>query len=300
MIDATAGRKPPTTILRHRAAPLLLTILIGSLLAGPATAATPGPSTAESPSTTAAATATAAAPAASTTTADTMAAEILSWLNRDRAAAGLRPLRSWTALQTIANQRSANMAASKTLSHAAAGGDPGSALTRAGLQWYSWGEIIGENSWPYGSQSAAKLYEMWRGSAPHHAIMFSATSNYIGIGIARASDGSTWSSVLFTESTDHTRPWAKNGAISASGTTVRFAWSGADTLLQTHTAGLRSFDVQYRVDSGSWHLLRNDTTSTKLAMYNRARRHYYSFRVQSADRRGNLSTWTVVKRIWLP
>jgi hypothetical protein len=141
---------------------------------------------------------------------------------------------------------------------------------------------------------------MWKGSPYHHAIMFSNRYNYIGVGIARASNGSTYSSILFTESADHTRPSAHNSSLSYSGSTVRFAWSGSDPRLQTHTAGLRSFDVEYRVDGGPWHLLRNNTTSRSLSLSGRAHRHYYSFRVQSADRRGNLSAWTAEKRIWLP
>ncbi len=120
------------------------------------------------------------------------------------------------------------------------------------------------------------------------------------LGVSRAANGSTWASILVTASVDHTPPVARNGLLSRSGTTVRFSWSGADPLLQTHTAGLRSFDVQYRVDWGPWHLLRNDTTSRSLSLYNRAHRHYYSFRVQAADRRGNLSAWTPIKRIWVP
>jgi len=290
MIDATPQRRPSAAPIRRLAATLLLTALLGLLFAVPATATDAAPSSVATP----------AATTSTTSTAAAMSADILGWLNRDRVAAGLRPLRRWTSMTALANQRSANMASSQVLSHTAAGGDPGRALTASGLQWYSFGENIGATSYPWGSRAAANLYSMWKGSPTHHAIMFSATYNYIGVGIARASNGSTWSSVLFTESSDHTRPSAHNSALSVSGTTVKFSWSGSDPLLQTHTAGLRSFDVQYRVDGGTWHLLRNDTTATSLSLSGRARRHYYSFRVQSADRRGNLSAWTAEKRIWVP
>ena len=229
-----------------------------------------------------------------------MASDILSWMNRDRVAAGLRAYRSDSRLSALAITRSARMAASHTLSHQAAGGDPGVALTSANIQWYVWGEIIGESSYPWGSQAASNLYKMWKGSAYHHAIMCSTTFNYVGVGIARASDGSTWSSILFTSSVDHTPPTAHNGALTVSGTTVRFAYSGSDPRLQSHTAGLRSFDVQYRVDGGTWHLLRNNTTSTVVKVYKGRHGHVYSFRIQSADRRGNLSAWTAEKRIRVP
>ena len=208
-----------------------------------------------------AATSTPVAVATTATTAQTMAAEIVGWLNRDRVKAGLRAERTWPALASIAGTRAGSMATSHTLSHSV-GGDVGSALTSAHLQWYRWGEVIGMTPVAWGSQAALSLYNMWKASPPHHAIMFSTSYNYLGVGIVRASDGSTWASIVFSESVDHTRPAARNGALTASGTTLHFTWSGYDPLLQTHTAGLRGFNVQYRVDGGAWHLIRNLTTYT--------------------------------------
>ncbi len=262
------------------------------MLAGPATA-----SGGIEPS----ATATTTATASTATTAAAMARDLLTWINRDRVAAGLRALRPWPAMASLATERSANMAATGQLSHQAAGGDPGAALTAHGLQWYSFGEIIGTSTYAWGHASAANLYSLWKASPLHHAIMFSPKYNYMGAGFARAANGSTWSSIVFTESADHTPAVARNGSATlVNGTSIHFTWSGADPLLQTHTAGLRSFDVRYRVDSGPWHLIRNDTTLTWLGLSNRAHGHSYSFQVQAADRRGNLSAWTPIKRIWVP
>lgn len=238
--------------------------------------------------------------AAATDTATAMASQVLSWLNRDRVASGLVPLQNWPTLVSLASTRAARMASSGILSHAAAGGNVGTTLTATGIQWYSFGEIIGESGYPWGTQAAANLYSMWKSSPMHHAIMFSASDNYVGAGFVRRADGSTWASIVFTESVDHTRPVVRNGTLTRWGTTISFSWWGRDVRLQTHTAGLRSFDVQYRVDYGSWHLIRNDTTATSLRLYNRSHGHDYSFRVQSADRRGNLSRWTVPIRIWVP
>jgi len=277
---------------RFAAICLTLVVLSGLAAAPAVSAAATTSSTATTPSSVVTAT--------TTSTAQTMGAEIIGWLNRDRVAKGLRPLRAWPALASLAGTRAGRMAATGTLSHAAAGGNVGTALTSAGIRWYGFGEIIGTSGYPWGSQAAANLYSMWKNSPTHHAIMFSASYNYVGAGIVRASNGSTWASIVFTESVDHTRPVARNGALTAVGTTVRFGWSGYDPLLQTHTAGLRGFNVQYRVDSGAWHLIRNLTTSTSLGLSGRAHRHYYSFRVQAADRRGNLSAWTAAKRIWVP
>ena len=86
----------------------------------------------------------------------------------------------------------------------------------------------------------------------------SATNNYIGLGVAyRSSDHKTYASGNLTEAKDHTRPWARMSTRSRSGTTVRWTWQGNDTTLQTHTAGLKNFDVQYRVGSGAWHTRRS-------------------------------------------
>jgi uncharacterized protein YkwD len=290
MIDARLARRPSASSLRRRAVILLLTGLLTLLATGPAAAAVaPRPVAAD-----------AGLGLAAASTATAMAADIMVWLNRDRAAAGLRPLRAWTSLAALAGQRAASMSAIRTLSHQAAGGDPGAALTSSGIGWYSYGEAIGETSYPWGTTAAANLYSMWTASAVHHAMLFSATYNYIGVGIARASDGSTWSSLLFTESADHTPPVARNGSLVRSGTSLTCRWSGADPVLQTHTAGLRGFNVQYRADSGAWITIRRLTAMTWLGLSNRRHGTSYSFRVQAVDRRGNLSAWTAAKRIWVP
>jgi uncharacterized protein YkwD len=300
MIDAPTLRRPSAHPALRRAIAVLLTTLLATVIAAPAAATSVGTRAPGIDAATSATTTTTAVTPATTSTATTMAMEIYSWLNRDRKAAGLRSLRMWNIVNSVALQRAGNMAGTTTLSHSAAGGDPGVALTNAGATWWSYGEIIGTSSYPWGYQAAANLYSMWKHSAPHHAIMFSKTYNYIGIGFVQAPDGTTWASVLFSESPDHTRPIAHNGSLTRSGTSIHFTWSGTDPLLQTHTAGIRSFDVQYRVDNGAWRLVRNDTTGHSITLYHRAHGHSYSFRVQAADRRGNLSSWTSVKRIWVP
>jgi uncharacterized protein YkwD len=233
-------------------------------------------------------------------TAAGMAAEFVHWLNTDRKAHRLAPLRVWTPLATLATTRAGRMATAGVMSHDVAGGPVGNALTSAGLPWFGYGEIIGESTYTWGTPSANNLYGMWKASPTHHAIMFSRSYNYVGAGFVRRSDGSTWASVVFTESPDHTAPAAYNGRVSRSGTTISYAWSGKDVLLQTHTAGIRSYDVEYRVDDGAWKLIRNNTTSRSVKIANRPAGHWYWFRVQSADRRGNLSRWTAAVRVWVP
>ncbi len=223
-------------------------------------------------------------------TAESMSDSVVAWMNHDREARGLRPYRRWSALTSIAMERAGHMANSNTLSHDAAGGDIGDEYDAAGIQWWGYGEIIGVSSYPWGTQAANNLYGLWKNSPPHASIMFSSSYNYIGVGfVYRASNNTTWSSIVFAESRDHTDPVAKRNGIDVSGRTVVFHWSGHDRLLQTHTSGLDSFDVQYRVDNGSWRTIRNDTSATSLTLRDRARGHHYGFRVRAKDGRGNLS-----------
>ncbi len=229
-----------------------------------------------------------------------MAQKVLALMNRDRVARGLVPYRQWTPLNAVATSRAATMASVNILSHDAAG-SIGSALSARGAQWFKYGEIIGTSNAKWGSKAAAHIYSMWKQSSAHAALMFSTSFNYIGLGFSyRSSNGTTWASVLFTESKDHTRPVATHVRVSGSGTTVGLPWSGYDRRLQTHTAGLRSFDVQIRRDSGTWRTIRNNTTATRLTLRHRKHGHWFWFRVQAADRRGNLSKWTKPVRVWVP
>jgi hypothetical protein len=229
-----------------------------------------------------------------------MAATVTTIMNRARTAHGLAPYKPWPALAAVATVRAKRLQATQILTHAAAGPNIGKTLSSAGLQWYGWGEIIGYTTYPAGRQAAGNLFSMWDASPSHHALMFSATFNYVGVGFTTDRNGKTWSSIVFAESVDHTTPVAYTTAISRAGTTLNYSWAGHDPILQTHTAGLRSFDLQYRVDSGLWRTIRSKTTTMAISLASRARGHTYGFRVRSRDWRGNLSAWTVEARIRVP
>jgi uncharacterized protein YkwD len=233
-------------------------------------------------------------------TAYNMETQILALMNRDRSAAGLVPYRKDGALALVAGRRAARMASRRILSHTAAGGDVGAQLRANGIQYYTWAEAIGTTSYPWGSRAAANLYSMWKRSAPHRALMMSTSYNYAGVGVVRASNGSTWASILFTDSRDHTGAVGRNVSVANAGTTVSYTWTGADVRLQRRTAGLRSFDVQYRVDGGTWFTIRNDTTVRSLELAGRDKGHWYGFRVQAADQRGNLGSWSSEAKVWVP
>jgi uncharacterized protein YkwD len=245
---------------------------------------------------------TSAAPAsAATASRESLAASMITRINTQRTNRGLVAYRADPRLTSLAMARAARMASLGILSHKAAGGSVGTALTANGIQWFSYGEVIGMTGAAWGGEAVSNILGMWMRSADHRPLILSSRYNYVGVGFAyRASDGTTWASVVFTESRDHTAPRAWMGDPGRSGTTIWFGWGGRDRRLQTHTAGLRSFDVEYRVDDGPWRLIRDDTTGTSITLGSRPHGHRYWIRVQSADRRGNLSAWTTAKSVWVP
>jgi uncharacterized protein YkwD len=233
-------------------------------------------------------------------TASTMEDHILGWINQDRTKLGLRPIRSQAGDRSLAGYRAGVMASTGILSHTVAG-CLSCELNARGIQWYSYGEVIAWTGSSWGDSAAWAIFSWWKNSPLHWSILMSAKLNYLGVGVAyRSSNRTTWSSIVLTESVDQTRPTAHMRYGSYGGTTVSWGWRGADVLLQTHTAGLKNFDVEYRVDSGTWSLIRSGTTATSIAIGSRAHRHYYSLRVRSRDWRGNVSYWTSPITVWLP
>lgn len=229
-----------------------------------------------------------------------MTSSLLTWINRDRAVRGLLPLRVDTRLQALAGERASWMAARGRLSHDTVDGTISEAFTARSIAWYLAGEDVGYTTYAWGSRAAASLYSMWQQSPGHWELLMSPRFNYLGIGVAYNSAAkATYASIAFLEGPDRTRPGARMGTRSVSGTTIRFTWSGADPLLQTHTAGLRDFNVEYRVDNGPWVRIRTATTATSIALTGRRHGHWYAIRVQDRDRRANLSGWTSGLRIWV-
>lgn len=241
-----------------------------------------------------------AAPASAATSASTAEAMIIGWVNTDRAAAGLAPLRGDSDLAYIAGVRASRMASSNTMSHSV-GGNLGSQLAYRDVQWYRYGETIAWSSASFPVDSARALYRAWMGSPPHRALLLSRDFNYIGLGLARrSSNNRTFGSAVMTESLDHTRAVARVLTRGRNGDDVAWSWNGYDPRLQTHTAGLRDFDVQYRVDSGSWRLLRDNTTLKSIVLRDRVQGHTYGIRVRATDRRGNVGPWSAESRVWVP
>jgi uncharacterized protein YkwD len=241
-----------------------------------------------------------AAPASAATSASTAEAYIIGWVNTARAERGLRPLRGDKTLAYLAGIRASRMASNNTLSHTI-GGNLFNQLNYLDVQWYRYGETIGWSSAAWTVDAARAIYRGWMGSAPHRALLMSDRFNYIGLGLAyRSSNGRTFGSAVMTESLDHTGSIARVTGARRSGDDLSWTWSGYDPRLQTHTAGFRDYDVQYRVGSGDWRTIRNDSSSTSLTLRDRTHGRYHAIRVRATDRRGNVGPWTAQSRIWVP
>src|SRR5450759_1357287 len=120
------------------------------------------------------------------------------------------------------------------------------ALTGHAITWYSCGEAIGYTTYAWGPRAAASLYSLWRNSPEHWALLMSASYDYVGFGVAwDSASRTTYSSIALLEGPDTTPPVSRVLSKRVSGTTAQFAWTGSDPRLQTHTAGLQGYNVQY-------------------------------------------------------
>ncbi len=244
---------------------------------------------------------TAPPPAAAATSTTTVATALLRLTNHDRVARGLRPLRRDGRLALIARDRAVRLSNASTFSHAAAGGSLSVPLARAGVQWYAWAEDLAATWGGLQSATAAAIYSLWRNSPAHWALLMSRTLNYVGFGIAvRSPTGRVFGVAVFTESRDHSAPSSKVDSAARSGTTISFTWHGYDAPLQTHWARLRDLDVWYRVDAGTWRLIRDNTTATSIVLASRAHGHRYWLRVRARDRAGNVGAFSAPLSVWVP
>ena len=220
---------------------------------------------------------------------------VLTLTNRRRAAAGLRPLRWDTRMADLARQRAAYMANTGEFSHTQSNGtDVFDLIASGGIRWYGAGEIIAWNTAAALDYSAAFAVQGWMGSPSHRAIVMSNGYNYVGFGLAIASNGQRFWAGVYLKGPDRTGAKATPGSVSKSTISrtkvrVTLRWSGSDVRLQVLTSGLRYFQVQGRRKGGSW----NDYgTTTATSTVRRWYRHgTYEFRVRARDRAGNWGAW---------
>ena len=154
--------------------------------------------------------------------------------------------------------RASRMAAANVMSHTISG-NLGSQLTGYGVRWYSYGENIALYEQVHRARCRpARSTGCGRPARSHwaqHDEPQVQLRRRRPRRTGRATTGRT-RPLVFTESPDHTRPKRLDApGPSKSGRDITWTWHGTDVPLQTHTAGFRDFDVQYRVDGGSWRLV---------------------------------------------
>ncbi len=223
-------------------------------------------------------------------------AHMVTLLNADRTALGLVPVRVDARLMAIARARSADMVAKDYFSHTQPDGrNVFDILTSSRITWYSAGEIIAWNNYPT-EFTATTANRQWMTSPGHKAIVISTNFNYVGVGLAvdPATGKKLWTAV-YLKGPDRTGAHASlaKPTVGSGSTTltrrVTLSWSGSDVRLQVLTAGLRSFTVQRKIDTGAW-LTIASTTYRSLAL-SISRGHLNQFRVAAVDRAGNRGAW---------
>jgi uncharacterized protein YkwD len=264
---------------RRRLASLSLLVILGASLVGPATAG-------------------AADLSVDAATVNAEEAHLISFLNADRAALGLVPVRADARLMAMARARSTDMIVNDYFSHTQPDGrNVFDILNASGITWYGAGEIIAWNNYPM-DVSASTANHQWLGSPDHLAIVISNNYNYVGVGLAvDPVTGKKMWTAIYMKGPDRTGARARLGTPSlGTGTRttrrVTLRWTGSDVRLQVLTAGLRSFVLQRKVDSGTWKTILG-TTNRSLVL-SVAKGHRTQFRVAARDRAGNRGAWSTV------
>jgi uncharacterized protein YkwD len=225
-------------------------------------------------------------------------AQVVQLLNQQRAAVGAVALRVDSRLTTIARSRSADMAVKGYFDHRQPDGRYAWDLINAAhIAWYQAGENIAWNNWTTLRDAATGAASQWRNSAPHYAITTDRNYNYFGVGLAvdQTSGKKFWTAV-FMKGPDRTGAVARISSLVLSGAgatrTVSLSWRGADVRLSVLTSGLYTFQLQRRIDRGTWLTLASSTTATSRKA-SVAHGHLYEYRVRARDRAGNYGAWTV-------
>jgi uncharacterized protein YkwD len=234
---------------------------------------------------------------------------MIGLLNGQRAALGLVPLRLDTRLTAIAVARSNDMAAKNYFAHQQPDGRWAWDLMKAaGITNYGAGEIIGRTGGLSLDASIGLVAAQWKASSAHYALTTSTSYNYLGVGVASDSIGRMIWTTVFIKGPDRTGPkaWLTTSSnvldtsvssfTSSSKHGVTLHWSGADVKLQTLTAGIYNYRVQYRLaGTTTWATLVSATTATYATRYLYVGR-IYELRVMGKDRAGNYGPWSAVLR----
>ena len=126
---------------------------------------------------------------------ETVEAKILSLINRAREARGIDPLRVRASLVEFAGDRAAHMVSTGVLKHPRC---LSCRLDARGISYDAYGETIAISYEPWGNEAARGIFRIWKHSPPHWSILMSTRLDRIGIGVARAHNGSTWAAADLT------------------------------------------------------------------------------------------------------
>ncbi|MEV6360193.1 CAP domain-containing protein [Nocardia asteroides] len=122
------------------------------------------------------------------TSVDTLRAQVLDLVNRERRAAGCAPVRTASKLQTAAQRHSDDMAARGFFDHVNPSGvGPGGRIEAAGYTWRTYGENIAR-----GQDTAAAVMTGWMNSPGHKANILNCGFTELGTGVTLGSGGPWW------------------------------------------------------------------------------------------------------------
>ncbi|WP_158712139.1 CAP domain-containing protein [Streptomyces rimosus] len=110
---------------------------------------------------------------------------VIRLVNRERARAGCRPVRSHRTVTEAAQRHSGHMARDDSLSHRERGGSgPGNRLSAVGYDWRRAGEDIAR-----GQRGAAEVVRDWARSPEHRVVLTDCAFRHAGVGIDTGTDG---------------------------------------------------------------------------------------------------------------
>ena len=170
----------------------------------------------------------------------------------------------------------------------------------AGIQYYAGTEVIAWSGYAPSASPENSLFSAWRNSSLHWGILMSSKYNYIGLGAGyKSSRSRDVPAGLLTESRTRLALDQDQQLVAQRHDGVLELDRRRHQAPDTH-GGLKSFDVQYRVDGGAWTTVKDHTTAKSLTLTGRAHGHWYGLRVRSRDNMGIVAYYTWETRVWVP
>ena len=124
----------------------------------------------------------------SASTATYMEGLLAKWINDARAARGIPRLTIGTKLTDYAGYRAAKLASTNKLAHPSC---LSCELRARSISFNTCAEVIAGTTYPWGYNAARSIYNSWKGSSGHWAILMSRSYKRIGLGVAYRSSNRT-------------------------------------------------------------------------------------------------------------